>query len=77
MNRELARKRPANEVSSGPVIIGHLVATARPVPRRTVLQRITTPADWPAHVVLLLHLALAGLVVLPLIWLAEYLGRQG
>jgi hypothetical protein len=56
------------------VIQGHLVATGRLVQQRTFLERVTTPADWPASVVLLLHLALASGVVLPMVWLAEFLG---
>jgi hypothetical protein len=75
MNTELARRRPAN-VSRGRVLQGHLVATARPVPARpSLLRRVMSPADWPWSVVLLVHLAAAGLVVSPLALLAMWINR--
>jgi hypothetical protein len=74
MNRELARKRPADVQQYRPPAI-RLVAVERPLPRPSTLRRVMTPADWPVHVVLLVHVALAGAVVLPFIWLAEVLGR--
>lgn len=72
MNTELARRRPAN-INRGRVLQGHLVATARPVPARGLLERVTSPADWPWSVVLLLHLAAAGLVISPLALLAMWI----
>lgn len=76
MHAELARKRPANEIEPARIITGHLVATVRPIERPSLARRIMTPADWPLEVVLLLHLAAAGAVVMPVIWILT-LAAQG
>lgn len=75
MNQELATRRPAEVLDARPIRV--LTAVARPIvpPPAGIIARVMSPADWPWSVVILLHLALAGAVVLPLYLLALYIGR--
>lgn len=75
MNRELMLKRPAEVVRERPTLV--LTAVARPIaPRRAgIVARVMSPADWPWSVIIALHVALAGAIVVPFVCLALYIGR--